>query len=130
MSVVVGAGCSRGCETDELLGLIDRALAEARVDALAVDALATIDLKAREPGLIEAARRRGWPLRVHPAEALRAAAVPTPSAVVAAAVDTPSVAEAAALLSAGVGAQLVVSKRRSPRATCAIARRPSRGTSP
>lgn len=130
MSVVVGAGCSRGCEADELLGLIDQALAEARVDALAVDALATIDLKAHEPGLVEVARRRSWPLRVHPAEALCAAAVPTPSAVVAAAVDTPSVAEAAALLSAGAGAQLVVAKRRSRRATCAIAHRPPGGTPP
>jgi cobalamin biosynthesis protein CbiG len=45
--------------------------------------------------------------------------VPTPSAVVAAHVGTPSVAEAAALLSAG-GA-LVVPKRRSARATCALA---------
>ena len=82
-------------------------------------ALATVDRRADEPGIVAAARHHGWPLVTHPAPALREVAVPTPSAVVAAHVGTPSVAEAAALLSAG-GA-LVVPKRRSARATCALA---------
>ncbi len=58
----------------------------------------------------------------HPATTLRDVAVATPSAVVDAHVGTPSVAEAAALLAAGAGA-LLVPKRRSARATCAVARR-------
>lgn len=116
-AVVVGAGCSRGCTAEELLALIDGALAE--VDAPAVCALATIDVKAAEPGLRAAAAARGWTLALHPAAALRSVAVPTPSAVVAGHVGTPSVAEAAALLTGG-GA-LLVAKRRSARATCAIA---------
>jgi cobalt-precorrin 5A hydrolase/cobalt-precorrin 5A hydrolase/precorrin-3B C17-methyltransferase len=71
--------------------------------------------------VVALAERRGVPLRVHNAAALAAVAVPTPSDVVARHVGTPSVAEAAALLSAGPGAQLLVAKRRSAHATCAIA---------
>jgi cobalamin biosynthesis protein CbiG len=120
--IVVGVGCSRGCDAAELLGLVDAALREARVGAgEPVAALATVDRKAREPGLVEAARRRGWPVRTHPAAALAAVVVPTPSAVVERHVGTPSVAEAAALLSSGAG-RLLLPKRRTAHATCALAR--------
>jgi cobalamin biosynthesis protein CbiG len=114
---VVGAGCSRGCPADELLELIDAVLAE--LGRPRVRALATIDLKADEPGLRAAAAARGWPVELHTAQALNAVTVPRPSAVVARHVGTPSVAEAAALLSAG-GA-LLMPKRRSAHATCAVA---------
>jgi cobalamin biosynthesis protein CbiG len=120
--IVVGAGCSLGCSADELLALVDGALRElGRDDVLA---LATVDRRACEPGMVEAARRRGWPLRVHPPQALAAVDVPSPSAVVAAHVGTPSVAEAAALLTAGAG-ELLVRKRRSAHATCAVAEVPA-----
>ena len=121
--LVVGAGCSRGCPTEELLALIDAVLAEAGEQPDAVRALATVDRRADEPGMVAAARHHGWPLVTHPAPALREVAVPTPSAVVAAHVGTASVAEAAALLSAG-GDTLLVTKRRSAHATCALAATP------
>jgi cobalamin biosynthesis protein CbiG len=44
-----------------------------------------------------------------------------PSKDVAAMVGTESIAEAAALLAAGSGAKLIVRKRKSAQATCAIA---------
>jgi cobalt-precorrin 5A hydrolase/precorrin-3B C17-methyltransferase len=119
--VVVGVGCSLGCPADEILGLVDTALREAGTDARAVAALATVDRRADEPGVVEAARRRGWTLMTFPAAQLAAVDVPTPSAVVAAHVGTPSVAEAAALLGAPRGT-LVLAKRRSAHATCALAR--------
>jgi cobalt-precorrin 5A hydrolase/precorrin-3B C17-methyltransferase len=121
--LVIGAGCSRGCPADELLALIDAVLDEAGAQPGAVRALATVDRRADEPGMVAAARHHGWPLVTYPALALRAVTVPTPSAVVAAHVGTPSVAEAAALLSAGADAVLVP-KRRSARATCALAASP------
>ena len=120
--LVVGAGCSRGCPAPELLDLIGAVLHEAGAQPGAVRALATVDRRADEPGMVAAARHHGWPLVTHPALTLREVAVPTPSAVVAEHVGTPSVAEAAALLSAG-GA-LLVTKRRSARATCALAEAP------
>lgn len=118
-AAVVGVGCSRGCPADELAALVDAALADARVPAADVTALATIDLKANEPAILALARHWGWRLALHPAAALADTPVPTPSATVARHVGTPSVAEAAALRTSG-GA-LVVPKRTSPHATCAIA---------
>jgi cobalamin biosynthesis protein CbiG len=121
--LVVGAGCSRGCPTDELLALIGAVLDEAGARPDAVRALATVDRRADEPGMVAAARYHGWPLVTYAAPALREVAVPTPSSVVASHVGTASVAEAAALLSAG-GDTLLVTKRRSAHATCALAESP------
>ena len=126
-SLSVGVGASRGAGADEILALIRSALAEAGLAAASVGALASVDAKAGEPGLVAAARALGRPLRVHPAHALAGIEVPNPSEVVRAAVGTPSVAEAAALLDAGHGGELVVSKRRSAMATVAVARRRVRG---
>lgn len=120
--IAVGAGCSRGCAAEELLALVDATLAEASVDRAQVAVLASIDVKADERGLLETARARDWPLELHAAAALRGIEVPAPSALVARHVGTPSVAEAAALLSAAPG-RLLVGKRRSASATCAIAER-------
>ena len=121
--LVVGAGCSRGCPVEELLALIGAVLDEAGARPDAVRALATVDRRADEPGMVAAARHHGWPLVTHAAAALSAVPVPTPSAVVASHVGTASVAEAAALLSAG-GDTLLVTKRRSAHATCALAAAP------
>ena len=79
-------------------------------------AVATIDRRAQEPCVLAAAR--GVPLLTYSAEELSRVPVPAPSAVVAGHVGTPSVAEAAALLSGG---ELVVGKRKSEHATCAVA---------
>lgn len=119
VGLVAGAGCSLGCPAEELLELLERALGnlEGRLVALA-----TIDRRAEEPCMVAAARRRGVPLRAHPVDQLAAVEVPTPSETVHHHVGTASVAEAAALLAAGPGARLVVSKLRSPHATCAVAR--------
>jgi cobalt-precorrin 5A hydrolase len=123
MRLVIGAGCSRDCPEQELLDLLGQALAAAGGGV--VVALATVDRRAAEPCMLAAAAVHGVPLRTHDAAALAAVPVPSPSAVVALHVGTPSVAEAAALLEAGPGADLVVAKRRSAHATCAIAREPA-----
>lgn len=123
-SLVVGVGASSGVSAEEVGGLVDAALAGAGLSPRAVAALATIDAKADEPGIVDAAAARGWPLHTLPAERLAGVPVPNPSPVVAAAVGTPSVAEAAALHSGG---ELVVEKHRSAAATVAVARRPPRG---
>ena len=118
-SLGLGVGASAGAPAVEVAALVDVALADADLARSSVVAVATIDLKAEEPGIVAL----GWPLHTFPAAALRAVEVPNPSAVVAGAVGTPSVAEAAALLAAGPGAELVVAKRASAHATVAVARR-------
>jgi cobalt-precorrin 5A hydrolase/precorrin-3B C17-methyltransferase len=89
-----------------------------------IAALASIDVKCDEVGLLEAAEELNVPIRFHPAEALRAVETPNPSEVVRKAVGTPSVAEAAVISS---GAELVMEKRKSANATVAVGRLPMRG---
>ena len=123
-SLVVGVGASKNVSRAEVLGLIDDTLAEAGLSLASVTALATVDAKAAEPGLVAAARERGWPLLTYPAARLGVIPVPNPSAAALAAVGTPSVAEAAALAGADV---LAVQKRKSAMATVAIGRIRPRG---
>jgi cobalt-precorrin 5A hydrolase/precorrin-3B C17-methyltransferase len=129
-TLVVGVGASRGAPASEIEALIDAGLAEAGVAVESVRALATIDLKAGEAGIVEVARRHGWPLLTYPAGELSTVDVPNPSEVVRGAVGTPSVAEAAALFgarAAGRGAELVLPKRAGAMATVAVARLVPRG---
>ncbi|MCZ2526099.1 precorrin-3B C(17)-methyltransferase [Streptomyces sp. HB2AG] len=131
-TLVVGVGASRGAGTEEVLELITRTLADAGLSPRSVAALATVDAKADEAGLVEASARLGVPLVTHPAEVLAAVEVPNPSEAPLAAVGTPSVAEAAALAGAP-GGELIVPKRKSApegrpaMCTAAVARRRPRG---
>ncbi|RKS73787.1 cobalt-precorrin 5A hydrolase/precorrin-3B C17-methyltransferase [Motilibacter peucedani] len=124
-SLVVGAGASRGVTADEVLSLVDASLAAAGLSPASVRHLATVEAKADEQGIVEAASTRGWSLVVHPADVLAAVDVPNPSDVVLAEVGTPSVAEASALVEPG--AELLVAKQKSAMATVAVARLRPRG---
>ncbi|WP_328415253.1 cobalamin biosynthesis protein [Streptomyces violaceus] len=124
-SLVVGVGASQGAPVEEVLGLVEDTLREAGLSAASVAELATVDTKAEEPGVVEAARRLGVPLVTYSAGQLAEVEVPSPSDAPLAAVGTPSVAEAAALAGGG---EILVPKRKSAaspaRATCAVVRRP------
>jgi cobalt-precorrin 5A hydrolase / precorrin-3B C17-methyltransferase len=123
-SLVVGVGASRDVAAEEVLGLIGEALAVGGFAQGSVTTLATVEAKADEAGIVEAAREGGWPLVAYPADRLAAVPVPNPSEAVRAAVGSPSVAEAAALVAGDV---LVVPKRKSAMATVALARIRPRG---
>ncbi|WP_149551092.1 precorrin-3B C(17)-methyltransferase [Streptomyces marokkonensis] len=127
-TLVVGVGASKGAPVEEVLGLIEEALRGAGLSAASLAELATVDAKAGERGIVEAARRLGVPLVTYGAEELARVEVPNPSDAPLAAVGTPSVAEAAALVGGG---ELLVPKRKSAArpamATCAVVRRPGRG---
>ncbi len=111
--ITVGVGASSGVSAAEVLAAVDAVLPNAG----SAVRLATLDARARERGLLEAAAERGWALVGHPATVLASVRVPTPSGRVAAAVGTPSVAEAAALLH---GRSLVVPKTVCGRVTVAV----------
>jgi cobalt-precorrin 5A hydrolase/precorrin-3B C17-methyltransferase len=123
-SLVAGVGCSRGVGAEEIGDLLRRSLAEAGLTEMSVAALASIDVKRDESGLLEAAEKLDVPIHFHPADALSVVETPNPSEVVREAVGTPSVAEAAVISS---GAELVLGKRKSANATVAIGRLPVRG---
>ncbi|MBB1252040.1 cobalamin biosynthesis protein [Streptomyces alkaliterrae] len=126
--LVVGVGACRGVGHDEVSTLVAEVLAAAGVAPDRVAALATVDVRGREPALLAAAAELGVPLRCRPAAELAEVDVPHPSGMARERLGTPSVAEAAALLGAGPGARLLVPKRRSSppdgrpaMATCALA---------
>jgi cobalt-precorrin 5A hydrolase / precorrin-3B C17-methyltransferase len=123
-SLVAGVGCSKGAGAEEMLDLLRRALLEAGLTVKSVAALASIDVKRDEAGLLEAAERLDVQIHFHSAQALRAVEAPNPSEVVREAVGTPSVAEAAVISS---GAELVLEKRKSANVTVAIGRLQVRG---
>jgi cobalt-precorrin 5A hydrolase / precorrin-3B C17-methyltransferase len=123
-SLVAGVGCSRGVGAEEILDLLRRSLAEARLAQKSVAALASIEVKRDEAGLLVAAEKLDLPILFHTAEALSEVEAPNPSELVREAVGTPSVAEAAVV---SCGAELVLEKRKSANATVAIGRLPVRG---
>ena len=69
-NVVVGVGCRRGCEPAILQDCVEAALVGLGLAPESVCALATIDLKATEPAVVELAAEHGWLLRTFSAQAL------------------------------------------------------------
>lgn len=129
-SLVIGVGAARDVPAGEVSDLVDSVLADNGLAPEAVRAVATLDLKADEEGILLTARQRGWEVLTYPADQLDSVEVPTPSETVRDEVGTPSVAEAAALRAAteaGSGAELVAAKRKSDNATAAVARLRPRG---
>lgn len=120
--LTVGIGCASAATAVEISAHVDAVLAAAGLDPAAVAAFATVEARARHPGLRRVVEERGRPLLAFPAPVLAEVTVPTPSAGVRAVAGTPSVAEAAALRAAGDGAVLVVAKRVRGRVTVAVAR--------
>ncbi|WP_338923085.1 cobalamin biosynthesis protein [Pseudomonas silesiensis] len=69
-TLVVGLGCQRGCPVSTLRALLDQALQAHRIELRQVKALASIDLKREEPGLIELAAQLELPLMYFSSEQL------------------------------------------------------------
>ncbi|CAO3377799.1 cobalamin biosynthesis protein [Azospirillum argentinense] len=123
--IAAGIGCRAGCPGEEIAGLVRAAFDEAALDEAARRSvqLAAPMRKRNEAGVTEAARRLALPLQFVDDSALVAVQdrVQTRSARVEAAVGVASVAEAAALAAAGPGSTLLLPRRSTPRATCALA---------
>ena len=62
MILVVGLGCQRGCDVQTLQDLFDAALAKGGIERQRITALASIDLKRHEPGMLALAQRLNLPL--------------------------------------------------------------------
>lgn len=107
-SLVLGIGCDRDTPAQLIARGVDKVLAEHGLSAKSVRAVASIDKKSDEPGLLALSSERGWPLTFYTAEQLDA--VPNlerPSEVVRKHVGTRGVSEPAARLLAGADALLV-----------------------
>jgi cobalamin biosynthesis protein CbiG len=120
-SVAIGVGCRIGCQAEAIEALVRQAL-EAVPDAVP-RGLFTIEDKAGEAGLTEAAGRLRLDLVLLPRAALRdqAAHVATPSPGSMGRFGVPSVAESAALAGCGPDGVLLVRRMTRDGASCAIA---------
>ena len=63
-TLVVGLGCQRGCPASTLRALLDQALQAYNIELRAIRALASIDLKRDEPGLLQLAEQLALPLTI------------------------------------------------------------------
>lgn len=119
---VLGVGCARNADPAELVTLVKDTLAEADIAEGAIACVTSLDLKGDEPAMNDLAKALGVPFRVFTAEDLEAQTpkLANPSDVVFAEVGCHGVSEAAAL-AASDGA-LVVPKRKTRNATCAVAK--------
>ena len=131
--IALGLGCDRNTPLTTVRTAIDQALRACHAQWADVCAVASIDLKADEPALLQLAAEQGWQIAFHPASELAKIEVPNPSETVRKHTGTPSVSEAAALLAAQPNtpdkSQLIIEKHRhrgpdGRNATVSIARIP------
>lgn len=123
-TIAIGLGCEREADEAEIWTLVEAALAEAKVAPDAVACIASIASKAGEPALHGIARRLAVPLHFFEAARLEEERprLKTPSELVFRATGCHGVAEGAALAFVGADGDLILPKRRSAHATCALAR--------
>lgn len=119
--LIIGVGCRRGTAAEEIVAAVTAALAAIGQDLCRVRLLASADIKADEPGLLQAAQTLGVGLRFIPSAEIRACTLNfARSKFVQEKVNLPAVAEPCALL-AGRRTKLLLPKQTSPRVTVAIA---------
>lgn len=121
--LALGVGCERDCDPAELMTLVENTLFEAGLSAGAVACVASLDVKMDELAVNGAAAGIGVPARFFTADELlvETSRLANPSDIVFREVGCYGVCEGAALAAAGMQGSLRVDKKRSKRATCAIA---------
>lgn len=120
--LIVGVGCRKGTDRYRILETLMEVLARENLDPAAIRELASIDLKAEEAGILEAAGELGVPFSTFSAEELEA--VPgsfTASPFVRDVTGTDNVCERAAMAAAGESGTLLVHKQTGDGVTIAVA---------
>lgn len=117
--LTIGIGCRRDTPVEKIEALVDKTLAEYKIHTQALKAVATIDLKKDEQGLLEFCRRRNLPFTVYSAEELKAVeGAFTPSAFVSGITGVDNVCERSAVLHGG--GTLIIRKTKGDGVTCAV----------
>ena len=99
---VLGIGCRRGTCAEQLEAAFADFCARHSLAPACITAVASIDLKADEAGLLAFCRAHGWPITFYSAEQLRALSGPfTPSPFVQSVTGVDNVCERAAVLASG-----------------------------
>jgi len=120
-NLFLGVGCNSGTEAEEIGEVILAGLRRLLLSPASVAAIATVEAKRHEPGLVACAAKFGVPLLCYESAELNSVAVPSPPSEHAlAAIGATGVAEPAALLASG-GGELLLKKVKSGNVTLAIA---------
>jgi cobalt-precorrin 5A hydrolase/precorrin-3B C17-methyltransferase len=120
--LVIGIGCNSGTSAAEIEGAVEKVCDENNLSLASVFAIATIDLKAKEPGIEAFAGRYSFGiLAFRPEELNRVKGVPRSDAAFRA-TGAKAVAEPAALLATG-SERLLVPKQKIGNVTVAVAER-------
>ena len=99
---VLGVGCKKNVSFQILETALATFLDRTGVCEQAISAVASIDLKKNEPGLLDLCAAHGWPLKTYPAEQLREVEGQfTPSAFVKGVTGVDNVCERSAVLASG-----------------------------
>lgn len=93
----VGIGCQKGVDKHLIQSAILWVCDRYNLSLDAIAGIATLDIKANEPGLVEFCGDRNLPLVTFSAELLNSIEVPNPSELVATKTKSVSIAEAAAI---------------------------------
>lgn len=120
-SIVLGIGCNRGTALEEIEQVVDETLAELRLSKKSVKAVATIDLKKDEAGLLELTAKHNWPFVTYTPEQLNEMPLLNPSETVFKYTGAYGVSEPAALRYANTN-EFVLEKKKSGNVTISIAR--------
>lgn len=120
--IVAGIGARKNVTADEVLAVLDAALATHDLPRTAISALASSNAKSAEPGIAEAATQLGIACQGLSDELLRDAETITQSDASITATGLASLSEAAALAAAGPGGSLLGPRVALGPATCALAR--------
>jgi cobalt-precorrin 5A hydrolase len=122
-TLVLGVGCRRGVSCAEIEALFQEVCRAHVFSPLSLAIVATVSLKADEPGLLEFAARHQVPLQSYSLEELAGIGdLPTPSERVREKIGIAGVSEPAAMRAAGTR-QLLMAKHKNERVTMAVARR-------
>ncbi|MGV3139373.1 cobalt-precorrin 5A hydrolase [Brevibacillus agri] len=121
--IVLGMGCNRGTSAEEIEAVIRETLDELQFSLKSVKALATIELKKDEAGLIAVCEKYGWPFVWYSPQELNQVEISEPSETVFKFTGAYGVSEPAAKLYAGVD-ELVLTKKKSGNVTISVALMP------
>ncbi len=121
-SLVAGIGCNRNTGMQEMKALLDEVLEKNNLASASLKCMASIDVKADEPGLIKLAQHLGLTVIFFTRQELdQVTGIKNPSTIVEKHVGVKSVCEAAAIQAARNGT-LIVPKHLTKNVTVAIAR--------
>lgn len=118
-TLVLGIGCNRGTSAEEIEEVVMKTLDRNNLAFLSVCSLATIDIKAAEPGLRAFADKYHLPVSIFTADELNTVTGIAVSDAALRATGAKAVAEPSAILASG--GDLIVSKQKKGNVTVAVA---------